>query len=74
MRSLDAIIAHCFGAATSSIAIINGLQVSIMVYIAGPATDQQVLDNVGRTLNIPPKAFHSFVQRVEHELGQTLEW
>ncbi len=73
LGSLDAIIAHSFGAATSSIAIINGLQVSKMVFIAGPATYQQVLDNVGRTLNIPPKAFRSFVKRVEHELGRKIE-
>ena len=44
---LDAVIGHSFGAAAIVIAISIGMQVTKMVYIAGPSDYRNVLENVG---------------------------
>ena len=71
---LEAVIAHSFGAATTTIAISDGLRVEKMVYIAGPAEYRQVLETVGRRLfQLPPKAFDHYVDRIEAELQGRLD-
>jgi pimeloyl-ACP methyl ester carboxylesterase len=74
LGGLEAIVAHSFGAAASTIAISNGMDVAKMVYIADPAAYQQVLANVGRRLlKLPPRAFHDYIKRIEFELQAHLE-
>jgi pimeloyl-ACP methyl ester carboxylesterase len=70
LGSIEAIIAHSFGAATSAIAISNGMRIGKLVYIAGPARYEQVLKTVGqRMFQLPARAYQSFVRSVEREIG-----
>lgn len=71
---LHAIIAHSFGAAASTIAIMQGLQTNKLVYAGGPATYAEVLNRVGRGLfDLPPKAFEQFVKLVEKRVGLSVD-
>ena len=66
---LESVIAHSFGAGTSTIAIAKGLRTEKMVYIAGPADYRQVMENARGILNLPPRAFDHMIRHLEKELG-----
>lgn len=66
---LESLIAHSFGAGTSSIAIARGLQTEKMVFIAGPADYRQVMENARGILNIPARAFDHMIRHAEKQLG-----
>ncbi len=68
-----AVISYSLGAASTLIALDNGLYVDRIVSLASPDSMQTVIDIFANTLNLSEKATIKLKERIEKKIGRTME-
>lgn len=67
------IVAHSFGAAATTHALLDGLAVRRIVFVAAPADFDHSLDHFERGFSFGPRIRARFLRRFTRQLGRTLD-
>lgn len=65
----DAAMGHSMGAGSAAIALVRGLHVKRLVYIAGPAAFEEVVQRFATFFGLPPRARRAFIRQIERVNG-----
>lgn len=65
LGAFDAVLGHSMGAGASVFAFHRGLDVKKIVYIAGPASFEEVINRFAHAFGLTPRARRAFVRQIE---------